>query len=97
MVVYQVDIQLADTSIKDNYLTWLSKHVNEMLELEGFQSAQVLANSEHPLHLSIRYQVSSRDLLEHYFQNHASKMRAEGIRLFQDKFTAKREIFDILN
>ena len=64
-----------------------------MLKFSGFEKAEILKDEEAENRYSVRYYLSSRQDLEDYLQNHAKKMRGEGILKFKDKFSAKRKIF----
>ena len=47
--------------------------------------------------LCSEYRIQSMDNLQHYFDNHAAKMRADGLQRFGEKFKASRRIKSILH
>ena len=95
MVTYQVDIKLLEDGIHNKFENWLKKHVNEILLIEGFVSAQVLVPVEgsEGINFSVRYQLKNHQALENYFKNHAGQMREEGLKLFPEQFSASRAVF----
>lgn len=85
MIVYEVDIAV-DEEIADAYVGWLAVHVDEMLTLPGFVSAQRfrLLDPVTPGVVSLRVQYTLRDrkALDRYLRDHAPRMRAEGQQRF---------------
>ena len=94
MICYQVNLQVLDTSRNEELLNWLRRHIDEMLQFDGFERAQLMLDIEsNPSNfISIEYFVKDRQKLEDYFNNHTSKMRQEGINLFSGTFEASRRI-----
>lgn len=99
MVCYEVNIIIATQYLED-YRLWLTRHIQEMLQLPGFINAQVL--KEYGLedrafsHLTIQYTLDNPKSLQLYFDNHAQRMREQSLKLFSGKFTATRRMFEIL-
>jgi len=98
MIVYEVNITV-DTKIADKYYTWLLDHVQQMLRMEQFLSAEVLqqtdqADAEKVTFTTI-YKLHSDEDLQYYFTHHAKKMRAAGTAAFPNQFTASRRIFAV--
>ena len=97
MYIYEVnlDIQL---DVYDKYMTWLKTHINEMLKIKGFQSAQVYyretteKNTNNLKLITVHYEVDSQESLNNYFEKQAPQMRQEGIKLFDTKFSATRRV-----
>ena len=97
-LIYEVNLEVLHT-IAPDFSAWLGKHIQEMLRLEGFVSAQWysrqnLDESNHdPVQLwTIHYQLQDRAAYDQYVTNHAEKMRAEGLDLFSGQFQASRRI-----
>jgi len=73
--------------------------VKSMLVFPGFQKAEVgkeKAVNHHELFqtkLTVRYTLGNEQDLEKYFNNHAKKMREDGIRRFGNQFSATRRVF----
>ena len=47
MVIYEVNLEV-DKAIEEEYATWLADHVREMLEMDGFESAEILRDEDVP-------------------------------------------------
>ena len=60
----------------------------------SFKDAEwlVVEGDDKVVRWSIRYRVSDRAALETYFNKYAPDLRAEGQKLFGDRFTASRRI-----
>jgi len=89
MVVYEVNLEF-DVAIAAAYREWLAAHIEEMLALPGFVSAQVHEVVD-PLPtagrqgLCVRYQVEDIATLETYTREHAPRMRADGLQRFGEE------------
>ena len=97
-VIYEVTVH-ARADIARDYLAWLRGHVEAMLGLPGFESAElhaVLEPAEDARGWCIRYRLRDRAALEDYLRDHAPRMRAEGIERFGDAFRAQRRVLATL-
>eukprot|EP00164_Ancoracysta_twista_P005867 GFYU01008072.1.p1 GENE.GFYU01008072.1~~GFYU01008072.1.p1 ORF type:complete len:109 (-),score=43.70 GFYU01008072.1:147-473(-) len=99
VVLYEVNLTV-DADVGDKYKAWLLKHMEEMLEFNGFLSAQLLVREEENADASkcywtAQYRLENRESLQEYFDKHSAKMREEGMTLFKDKFTANRRILAV--
>ena len=89
MLVYEVNLEF-DVAIAAAYRAWLATHVQDVLALPGFVSAQVHEVVD-PLPtagrvgLSVRYVVRDADLLDAYLREHAPRLRAEGLERFGEE------------
>jgi heme-degrading monooxygenase HmoA len=84
MIVYVVDLEV-DEAIASGYLLWLRAHVREMLELPGFEGAQIFERLEPSLTTdgkaySVHYRLRDREAFEAYLREHAPRMRSAGAR-----------------
>ncbi|MBT4962848.1 MAG: DUF4286 family protein [Francisellaceae bacterium] len=97
MVIYEVNLKV-DYDIYENFQKWLNEHIKEMLVFPGFISATILQNTENSPNndLCVQYKIESIIFLKKYFDNHAPKMRAEGLNMFENKFQATRRILNII-
>lgn len=101
MTLYEVNLQV-DVALRDDYLIWLRAHVREMLAFDGFIDA-TLADVSEPapapgcFALCVRYCVRDAASLQAYFDQHAPRMRAEGIARFGDGFSTSRRILTLLD
>ena len=99
MVIYEVNLAV-DPAVDGAYRDWLTEHIQEILELDGFESARWLQPDVHKdpdgwlLH-TVQYVLTDQASLDKYFENHASKFRGVGIALFGDKFRASRRILTL--
>ena len=102
MIIYEVNIELC-SSIFDEYIIWLYKHVKEMLLFSGFTKAFILKEcynadtleSIKNCKIRVQYIINNIIYLEDYINNHAHNMRNNGLKKFNKKFTIIRKIFDI--
>ena len=102
MLIYEVNLDV-DQEIEETYREWLGVHIREMLEIDGFQSAELFRRrpGDEPggdpgrVGWTVHYRLSDRGALERYFSTEAPRMRADGIRCFGDRFAASRRILEI--
>ena len=93
-VVYEVDLE-ADADITAPFDTWLRDHVADMLQFEGFRSAEILDDAEAPpgrIRRIVQYRLRDQAALDDYLVNHAPRMRAAGVARFGNRFTAERRV-----
>jgi hypothetical protein len=79
--------------------------MNDVVKVGGFSHAQWwqrqaadenTENREGRVLWTIHYHVSTREILDRYLRVHASRMRAEAIEKFGDRFQASRRILSPL-
>lgn len=97
-VVYEVSLDV-EAGIAAEYRAWLASHVAQMLELPGFESAQVFDVHE-PVDAGrvawcVHYRLRDVAALEAYLRDHAARMRAEGAARFGERFRARRRILQV--
>ena len=94
-IVYQVNLDVAE-AIGDAYESWLTDHVRDMLKLPGFVSAEIFAEEVEPglarRRWCVQYRLIDRASLQAYFDQHAARMRADGLNRFGNHFSASRRI-----
>ena len=97
MIVYEVNLQI-DSEVADEYAEWLEPHIEQILELEGFQGAEwfVCDSEDDKAHWSIRYHLDKRSSLASYLENHAPMLIQEGIDKFGKYLTSNRRIMEFL-
>jgi hypothetical protein len=101
-VYYEVNVQV-DTACLGEWLEFMDVHVPQLLELPGFQSADVSLpepdpNAPLPVGKTLvtsMYLLQSRELLQRYFDNEAAAMRADTLRRFEGRITATRRILAV--
>ena len=71
MIVYEVNLQI-DSIAADEYAEWLGPHIEQILDIEGFQKADwfVCDPDDDKVHWSIRYQLDSREYLKNSHHLH---------------------------
>ncbi|MFT4058388.1 MAG: DUF4286 family protein [Legionella sp.] len=98
MIIYEVNLAI-DGDIYSQFQLWLKEHAKEMLQFPGFIKASILKPENEDVSgkekLTVQYQLENRESLNVYFSQFAAKMRDEGIRMFKDKFSAERRIFEV--
>ncbi len=98
MVIYEVNLSI-DNDIYPDFMKWLKAHVEEMLSLPGFMQARLLKPEEEATStqeaFTVQYQLKSRADLQRYFTEFAPRMREAGIQGFNDKFSAKRRVYEL--
>ena len=97
-VLYEVNLEVSK-SISKEYEKWLHQHIADLLKLRGFISAKWFKNKfatdSNKMSWTVHYNIRSEMDLEHYFENEATKMRAEAIEKFGDRFVANRRILTL--
>jgi hypothetical protein len=91
-VLYEVNLE-ADAELEGPFDTWLRDHVADMLQLDGFLSAEVLVESPAPpdrIRRTVQYRLRDQAALDRYLEEQAPQMRQPGVALFGDRFTAGR-------
>lgn len=98
MIIYEVNLQISP-EIYERYISWLKPHVQEMLQFPGFLRAIILNELHAPdtafKWITVQYTVESMAMLQSYLDNHAQKMREDGLARFSGKFSATRRVFEI--
>ena len=99
MVIYEVNLSI-DPEVYQEYKNWLDEHIQEMLTFPGFLNATVMHQSmgddaDSRKHLTVQYQLESMDDLQNYFSEHAPKMRGDGVKRFEGRFSATRRTFEV--
>ena len=100
MITYEVNLEVA-AALRAEYLAWLQAHVAEILRLDGFEAAMIeeVTDPAPPVGyfaLCVRYRVRDAAHLQAYFDQHAARMRAEGIARFGQGFRAQRRVLQPL-
>ena len=93
-VIYEVNLE-ADAAIEAAFDTWLRDHIADMLQLPGFRAAEILGDRSAPpgrVRRIVQYRLTDQASLDEYLRLHAPRMRARGVELFGDRFTAERRV-----
>lgn len=94
MILYNVTINIHE-SVHEQWLNWMhTKHINDVLATGKFISARlvkVLVEEEMGgITYAIQYTTDSKETLQRYYDEDASRLREEGNRLFGEKMLAFR-------
>ena len=100
MIVYEVNIEVRETAYAA-YRAWLEVHVEQMLALPGFVSAEIFERRDPPpapgtAALIVQYRLVDEAALRRYLTEQAPRMRDEGVRRFGDAFTATRRVLAVI-
>lgn len=91
-LIYEVTLTI-QREIIDTFDGWLANHVEEMLAIPGFVSANVFSlddDEDGNAQRVTQYILESEGHLESYFADRSAEMRQAGIDRFGDQFTATR-------
>lgn len=97
MILYEVNLAV-HPEVADAYAAWLGPHVEEVLAVPGFVSAQWwaveadAASGDGRVRWCVQYRVESREALQTYFDEHAARLRGDGLERFGGRFDVTRRI-----
>jgi len=93
-IVYEVDLE-ADADIEAPFDTWLRDHIADMLQFDGFQSAEILEDRAAPpgrIRRIVQYRLRDQQALDAYLANHAPRMQAAGVARFGNRYATERRV-----
>ena len=95
-VVYEVNLAV-DAAIEGEYRAWLREHIADMLALPGFLDARVFDVIDPPpaagrIAICTHYRLRDAAALQDYFDQHAPRLRGEGMARFGGRFSASRRV-----
>jgi len=100
MIIYNVTVNV-DESVHDEWLHWIKIHIPQVLATGKFTEAKltkVLIEEElGGVTYSIQYRAKSRRDLNDYYQNHADRLRQDGLKRFADKTLAFRTELEVVD
>jgi uncharacterized protein DUF3667/uncharacterized protein DUF4286 len=94
-LIYEVECQL-DPDIVADYDAWLPGHVRDVLAFPGFHGAGIEMPETLPgerQRRRVRYRVESAAALDHYLENHATRLRTETAERFGARVHCERRVF----
>ena len=92
MIIYEVNIKL-NANIVNEFDEWLDKHINKMLQFEGFTSAKKLNSIQNEkFYITVQYNIISQEDLDRYLRNYANNMQNEIKKIFEGQFNLQRRI-----
>jgi hypothetical protein len=97
-VMYEVNLKV-QKQIEKEFEIWLVGHINDVLRIEGFESAswfnvvsdRITADNE--THWTVHYVLRDLQALNQYLEKHAQRMRQPAKDKFGEKFMADRRTF----
>ncbi len=93
-LVYEVNLAVPATLMAD-YEPWLRQHIAEMLALPGFEDAELFkVDSDNPdeVCLVVHYRLHDDVTWQAYIDEHAPRMRGQGIARFADRVHIERRL-----
>ena len=93
-MIYEVHLVIP-TDIKKEYNQWLVEHIKEMLTFDGFVKVeiyQIETSNSTEYELCIQYYLENRQTMINYEQQHAERMRGDGISRWGTQVKASRRI-----
>lgn len=98
--IYEVSLDV-DAAIAAPFLHWLRAHIGEICALPGFLGAdlhEIAEPAPAPGRAAwcVRYRLRDAAALQAYLNEHAPRMRADGIARFGDRFGASRRVMRVL-
>ncbi len=93
MLLYEVTLEV-EASIADAFRDWLETHAGEMLDIDGFEQAEIF-EAEAPGNAQVfvaHYRVASQAALDRYVAEDAPRMRGDGVARFGEKMKATRRV-----
>lgn len=99
MIIYNVTVNIQE-EIHDQWMEWMQKeHIPEMLKTGKFSKALMTkVMVQEPMGgitYSVQYTTESKEVLERYYQEDATKMRASS-KAFEGKFVAFRTELELI-
>ncbi len=93
-VLYEVNLE-ADAAIEGPFDTWLRDHIADLLQIDGFRSAEILEDASAPagrVRRIVQYRLRDQAALDTYLREHAPRMRTQGVAKFGDRYSAERRV-----
>jgi hypothetical protein len=92
-VLYEVSLE-AEAGIETAFDTWLRDHIADVMQFEGFLSAEILDDATPPpegrVRRIVQYRLRNQAALDAYLRDHAPRMQQQGVERFGNRFTATR-------
>lgn len=98
MFIFEFNITVKKEIYK-SYHDWLLTNIKEkMLKQDGFEQATLSEELDNPdedsRKISVRYTVDTKESYEKYAKGIGVQLRAEAVKLFQDKFSGSMRFID---
>lgn len=101
MILYNVTVNIHE-SVHDQWMNWMqTKHIKEVLATGKFSSARmvrVLVEEEMGgMTYAIQFTTDSKETLQKYYDEDATRLREESVTLFGDKMVAFRTELELIS
>lgn len=94
-ITYEVNV-FVQRDIEADYRVWLLEHIAEIVALPGFIDAQCFDvqqdSKADDVAICVHYRLQSQTALDNYFEQHATRLRADGVANFGDRFRVTRRV-----
>ena len=94
MVLYEVNLTV-DPAMSASVEAWMPQHIDEMLAIDGIERAEwydLEPAGTGETRWTIHYYLTSQDHLDAYLEEHAERMRGDGLDRFGGHFAATRRV-----
>lgn len=100
-IIYNVTVNVED-SIHNEWLNWIKIHIPQVLATGNFTEARFtkVLTDDHQIEgttYSIQYKAKDRKALQNYYDNHADRLRQEGLTKFAGKSIAFRTELEVID
>ena len=93
MLIYEVNLAV-DGDAAEAMAVWLRAHIGEMVALDGFEGAAWYQREPEDgrQQWTVHYRLAGHRALQVYLDEHAGRMRQDGMDRFGGRFTATRRV-----
>lgn len=98
MIIYNVTLVI-DKRITKEWLEWIKEHIPQVLATGKFKEAKltkVLVSDDEADTYSVQYRAHSREALDAYYDEHADRLKRDGLQRFGDKVLAFRTELELV-
>lgn len=96
MIIYQVTLQI-DPDCETDWLTYMkNEHIPDVMETGLMLSFQMQRSMSRKFTYVIRYEMKSMTQYDAYQSIHAKELQADHSSKFEGKFTASRELLELI-
>ena len=102
MILYNVTTNILP-DVHDEWLHWMKTvHVPDVMSTGHFSTYRMckldkMEEEDDAITYVFQYTAASRNELENYFNNHASRLREDVVKKFADKFIAFRTVMELVD
>lgn len=99
-VIYEVTLDV-NAAVIAEFDAWLKQHMRQMRALPGFRDARLLPAEAAAVQgvapevrRVVQYRLADRKAFDHYLDQYAARMRADGVQRFGDQIRSRRRLLD---